>query len=283
MSLGPTARRRRLGSLLTEVRTAAHRSVQDAADQLDCSEGKIRNWETGRSGIKKVELSALLDYYGAPEDVRGQLEELRREGAKRGWWSTYRLPDWFKPYVGLEQAASEVRNFEIELVPGLLQTEAYAREIHSTGRHITDPADIDKRVAARMARQQRLTAEPPLELRAVVAEAALHRRVGSADVMAEQLDHLIALSKLPNVIVQVLTYEAGTHPSMTGGFTVLSFAEPTDPDVGFADNPLGGHVIDEAADVAALNFMFDELRSLALPTQDSLRLVTTIHGEHASR
>ncbi|APU15683.1 DNA binding protein with helix-turn-helix domain [Actinoalloteichus fjordicus] len=279
MSLGPTARRRRLGTSLTELRASARRSLAEAAEHIGCSAGKIRNWEAGRSGIKKFELTALLDYYETPERVRSLLEELRREGAQRGWWSTYRLPEWFKPYVGLEQAASEVHNFEIELIPGLLQTEAYAREIHSAGRHITDPADVEKRVAARMERQQRLTAPVPLELRAVVSESALYRQIGGPAIMTEQLHHLRRLGRLPNVILQVLPNSVGTHPSLAGGFTLLRFVEQADPDVGWSENPLGGHVIEDRDDVAALTFMFDELRGLALSKRETAQLIARIVAE----
>ncbi|AOS63832.1 helix-turn-helix domain-containing protein [Actinoalloteichus hymeniacidonis] len=279
MSLGPTARRRRLGTSLAELRSEAQRSLNEAADHIGCSAGKIRNWEAGRSGIKKFELTALLDYYRTPQAVRGLLEDLRREGAQRGWWSTYRLPEWFKPYVGLEQAAVEVRNFEIELIPGLLQTKAYAREIHSAGTHITDPSDVEKRVAARMERQQRLWADEPLRLSAVVSEAALHRQIGGAEVMAEQLHHLRSLGRLPNVVLQILPSSVGTHPSLAGGFTFLRFAESADPDVGWTENPLGGNVIEDRDDVATLRTMFDELQRLALSKRDSTRLLARMLAE----
>lgn len=229
--------------------------------------------------MKKSELAALLEYYEAPNEFRPHLEEARREGSKRGWWSTYRLPEWFKPYVGLESDAVTVCNFEVELIPGLLQTEDYAREIHSSGGHLTNPEDVDKRVSARMERQRRLTDSPPLELRAVISEAALRREIGGPKAMSEQRDHLLKLAELPNVMFQVVPFHVGSHASLPGGFALLSFAEPVDPDVGYMDSPLGGHVIEDTGDVRALRNLFDEVRSSALSQRDSITLASTIARE----
>ncbi|MDI2031480.1 helix-turn-helix transcriptional regulator [Saccharopolyspora sp. TS4A08] len=278
MTLGPTARRRRLGAHLAELRHAAGLTTADVAEFFGCTAQTIRNWERGTSTMKKVELAALLDKYGAAADTRSQLEETRREGSKRGWWSTYKLPEWFKPYVGLETDAAMVCNFEVELIPGLLQTESYAREIHSSGG-LTKPDEVDKRVSARLARQRRLTEESPLELRVVISEGALRRRVGGPEVMQEQLDQLIKHAQLPNVIFQVLPFNAGAHASMPSGFTLLTFAEQTDPDVGYLEGPLGGHVIEDVDDVTTLHNRFDRVRSAALPERESLSLVRTIARE----
>ncbi|WP_406692105.1 helix-turn-helix transcriptional regulator [Saccharopolyspora sp. ID03-671] len=279
MTLGPTARRRRLGAHLAELRHAAGLTTADVAEFFGCTAQTIRNWERGTSTMKKVELAALLDKYGAAADTRSQLEETRREGSKRGWWSTYKLPEWFKPYVGLETDAAMVCNFEVELIPGLLQTESYAREIHSSGEHLTKPEDVEKRVAARLERQKRLTGEHPLELRLVISEGALRRSVGGPDVMREQLRQLIDLGGLPNVILQVIPFSAGAHASMPSGFTVLTFAEQADPDVAYMDGPLGGHVIEDPHDVGTLRNLFDEVRAAALPQRESLSLVRTIAEE----
>ncbi|WP_181188428.1 helix-turn-helix domain-containing protein [Actinopolyspora mortivallis] len=277
MALGPTARRRRLGAHLAELRENAGLSFAEVGEHMGASPQTIRNWEKGQASMKKMELAALMDLYDAPHEVRQTLEDARREGSKRSWWSTYRLPEWFKPYVGLETDAALVCNFEQELIPVLLQTEDYARAIHTSGGHITDPEDVEKRVAARMQRQRRLLdKDNPLELRAVISEAALYRKVGGRKAWSEQLEHLLALGERPNVMFQVIPYEAGAHASMASGFTVLSFAEPTDPDVAYMDGLLGGHVIEDNSDVTLLKNLFDELRSSAMPQRESIDLVREI-------
>lgn len=275
-----TARRRQLGSWLVKLRNRAGRDVDEASSALGCSASKIRHLEAGRSKIRKAELNILLDFYGAPPDVRAQLEETRQQAEERGWWQSYRVPEWFAPFVDFESFASEAINFELDLIPGLLQTERYAYEIHRAGRYTTNPQDLTRRVKARMARQARLTDEQPIQLRAVIGEAALHREVGGPEVMHEQLDRLITWGERPNIIVQVLPFEAGAHASPSGAFVVLSFDRPEDEPIGFLDTPLGGHTVDRGEDVAALRYVFDELRSVALPAPASMEKLITIREAH---
>ncbi|GDY31959.1 helix-turn-helix domain-containing protein [Gandjariella thermophila] len=284
---GPTARRRRLGATLVEMRDAANKTQRDAADLLGCSVGKIVNIEKGRSGVKKAELEKLLEFYGTDPEQQQVLEELRKAGARRGWWSTYGLPDWVKPFVGFENDASSVRNFELGIIPGLLQTEPYARAVHLTARHLAPPGTVDKRVAARMERQRRLTATPPLELWAVVDEAALHRMVGGPEVMTEQLEHLLRMGQLPNVKIQVLPADVGAHGSMSGPICVFSFADAAEPDIGWLEHPLGGNIVDDPKDVATMATLFDDLREAALGVRESARFIAAMvnerggGGEHA--
>lgn len=270
-----TARQRQLGSWLVRLRAEAGCGITDAAECLGCSASKVRHLEAGRSRVTKADLDKLLDRYGAPDDVRKQLERIRRSAQERGWWSSYRLPEWFVPYVEFESFAAEADNFELDVVPGLLQTERYAYEVHRASRYTTNPQDIARRVKARIARQERLTGERPLRFRAVVAESALHRRVGGAEVMREQIDQLVDRCRQPNVIVQVLPHDAGAHASPSP-FVVLSFPSPEEESVGFVDTPLGGHTIDDPDDVAALRYVFDELRSCALSSPDSLDLLRNV-------
>ena len=273
--LGPTVRRRQLGAELRRLRDAAGMSTRDAADVLGCSVAKIGHLERGRYGVRKTELAALLDAYRASDEVRDVLEELRREGGQRGWWATYRLPEWAQPFVGLEFAASAVRTFELELVPGLLQTEAYARAVHRSGRHLTDPEDIDKRVSARLTRQRRLTEPPVIELWAVTSEAAIRRQVGGLSGMAEQLRTLVELStNLPNLKLQVLPFAAGEHGSMSGPLTLLSFPDQAEPDVAYLEYPVGGHLVEDVDVVARLSMLFDDLRAQAMSIRDSVQLIS---------
>lgn len=275
-----TARRRQLGSWLVKLRNQAGSDVEEAAKALDCSVSKIRHLEAGRSKAKKGELSALLDLYGADTEVRDQLETTRQQAEQRGWWQSYRVPEWFAPFVDFESFATEAINFELDLVPGLLQTERYAYEIHRAGRYTTNPQDIQRRVKARTERQKRLTETIPLQLRAVVRESALRCQVGGPEVMREQLDQLLEWCALPNVILQVLPDESGAHASPSGAFVVLSFAHPENESIGFLDTPLGGHTVDDADDVAALRYVFDEVRSTALPAPASLDRISTIRDAY---
>lgn len=275
-----TAWRKQLGEWLAKLREQAGVSTAEAAGRLGCVESTLRHWEAGRSAAKKIELEALLDLYEAPWDAREQLERIREDRAKWEWWASYRLPTCFAPDAGFEAEAAKICAFELALVPGLLQTETYARAVHRVGRHAHDTTAIEKSVAARLERQRRLIEEPRLQLRVVLAEEALFRGVGSEQVMQDQLDHVVAMVQRPNVIVQVLPFTAGAHVSPHGSFAVFSFADRNDEDIGFTDTPLGGHVIEDAADVTALRCLFDELRSMALPTSDSFELLQSMASHY---
>lgn len=271
-----TARQRQLGSWLERLRKDKGLDVEASAGILGCSVSKIRHLEAGRSKVKRGELDKLMTAYDASADVREQLDTTRSQAEQRGWWESYRLPEWFTPYVDFESFASEVYNFELDLIPGLLQTERYAYEVHRAGRYTTNPPDISRRVKARLERQRRLEEDPPLQLRAVVSESAFRRLVGGPEVMREQIDLIIDRCELPNVILQVLPYDAGMHASPSGAFAVLSYPDPRDESIGFMDSPLGGHTVDNEDDVAALRYVFDDLRSVALSAPASLGWLRTI-------
>jgi transcriptional regulator with XRE-family HTH domain len=275
-----TARQRQLGSWLIKLRNQAECSVAEAAIHLGCSESKIRHLEAGRTKLKDDVLKELFKLYEVTDEGREQFDRVRRRVEQRGgWWSSYRLLEQFAPYVDFESVASEAMNFQLDLVPGLLQTERYAYEVHRAMRYTTNPQDIGRWVEARMERQKRLTSDPTLELRAVVGEAAFHRQVGGADAMREQIDQVLAWCEMPNVILQILPFAAGAHASPSSAFVVLSFDHPDDEDVAFVDTAIGGHTMDKRNDVAALRYVFDEVRSAALSSPDSLDLLRTIRED----
>ncbi|WP_253673095.1 helix-turn-helix domain-containing protein [Streptoalloteichus tenebrarius] len=283
-AIAPTnVRRRRLGAELRRLRESMKLSMQDAADVLDKTAQTISNMERGRYGVSKAELEKLLVVYGATQEERETLESLRRDGAKRGWWSTYGLPDWAKPYVGLETDAVAVRNAEPLIIPGLMQTASYAEAIHLVARQATPPEQVAKRVDVRIQRARRLHDAEPLELWAIVGEEALRREVGGAQVMTEQLDHILSLLELPNVTLQVLPLSHGAHPCMAGGLVLLRFADPLDPPLGYLEYPLGAHVVEDDEAVRRLETLFDDLRALALDPRASVRLITTIRDEYRRR
>ncbi|MGQ0840449.1 helix-turn-helix domain-containing protein [Actinokineospora sp.] len=277
---GRTARRRRLGATLVALREKAGLTQRDAAAELDCSVGKIVNLERGDAAGKKAELETLLRFYGAAEDQFATLEVIRKEGAKRGWWSTYNLPEWAKPVVGFESEAVSARTFQPILIPGLLQVEHYSHALHTSARQLTPTADVDRHVAARKTRQQRLTSQLPyLELWAIIGEEALRRPVLSADGMANQLDHLVEMGKAPHVKIQVLPIAAGAHPAMSGSIYLMSYEDPEDPDIGWVEHPLGGFVVDDPKGVTTLSMIFDDIRAAALSVRDSARLIAKIAEE----
>jgi hypothetical protein len=192
----------------------------------------------------------------------------KRANVTWGWWSTARLPEPLAKYVGLESESSSVRSFELELIPGLLQTEAYARELHILrGTHTPD--DLDRRVKARLRRQERLTSSSdPLQLCAVLSEAALHRCIRYPSVAQEQFSQLIDWARLPHIDIRVLPFGVGLHRGMAGAFSLLSFPDGLLPDAGWQENPLGGHVIEDPTDVQFLATLFEELRGQALGSDE---------------
>jgi transcriptional regulator with XRE-family HTH domain len=270
---GPTIRRRQLGAALRQLRADADETREQTAFVLGCSPTKVTYLESGRNVIGKTELIVLLQHYDAGDKLDA-LEELRTEAGKRGWWSTARLPEWLAAYVGLETEASSVRSFELELIPGLLQTEAYARDLHVL-RGALKPDDLERRVQARLRRQERLTGSDPLQLSAVVSQAAL-TRCAQSTVAAEQFEQLLEWAKLPNVEIRILPFALGLHSGMSGAFTLLSFPDGLLPDAGWQEYALGGHIIDDDSDVATLTRLFDELRSQALGCDESLTLLAEI-------
>jgi transcriptional regulator with XRE-family HTH domain len=271
---GPPIRRRQLGAALRQLRLDHGDTREQVAAVLGCSPTKVTYMEAGRNAPSKTDLIVLLDYYGA-SDRLATLEGLRAEAGKRGWWSTARLPEWLATYTALENEAASVRCFELELIPGLLQHADYARAVHVL-RGYANPEDLQRRVDARLRRQQRLTAPDPLELSAVISQAALTRTAADPQVAAASLAHLLAAAKLPNVDIRILPFAAGLHSGLQGAFTLLSFPQGLLPDAAWQEYALGGHVIDDAADVAALTRLYGEIRGQALGCDESLAMIADL-------
>lgn len=266
-------RKRRLGEELRKLRIAADISTSEVAAELGCSEAKIRHVEGGRNAPSKADLTVMMGLYGVPNDVHAALEEMRREAGQRGWWAQYRLPSWLQNYVGVEADAHRVRAFALELVPGLAQTPEYARAVHVLGAHMTQPAEVDRWVNARMKRQARLTAaDNPLELHAVISEAALARFRGT-EFAADQYRHLVTLGARDNVTMQVLPFSTKLHPSMSGSFVTLAFDEGVSEPIAYLEYALGGTLVDDLPAVARLDAMFDRLSEAALSAEDSARYI----------
>lgn len=285
----PTVRRRRLGSTLRRLRNEAGLSLDEAAGLMGWKAPKMSKIENAVQSIRPAEVTSLLGHYGVtdPESLAG-LENLARDAGRRGWWQTYGgvLPPTYADYIALEADAERLRQWETGLVPGLLQTAAYAREIITAASvpSIT-PTEVDARVEVRQARQAVLTRpDGPLELWAVIHEAALHARLARPNVMRDQLRRLRELAELPSVTVQVMPLNGPPHPGVTSSFSLLEFPDPGE-EVVLMENVLGYAYLDPEDRQVARAFIsaFERIVAAALPVEDSLALISRLEEEAQTR
>lgn len=266
--IGPTVRRHQLARALRLLRLEANCSVMDAAHALRCSRPKIQHLESGRNLPSYPDLESLLRRYGR-SDLLDQLDEIRVAAEERGWWTTYRLPPVLQAYVGLETDACAVRCFALELVPGLLQTQEYARA--TLERWGSTDAEVERGVRVRMERQRRLDIE--LGLTVVMSEALLWRTMHMGSVGADQLEHMVGAGR-PGVELYVVPFAVGGHRSMSGSFTLLDFPDGALGTVAYQEYAVGGHLVDEDDAVAKLAELFHDLREQALDQRSSAALIT---------
>ena len=266
-SAGPTVQRLVLGGHLRRLREQAHITTEQAAGIIRGSHSKISRMEHGRVGFKERDIADLLTTYGVTDgDEREALLKLAREANTPGWWQGYAdiLPHWVEPYFGLEAAASFIRNYELQFVPGLLQTEGYALSLIRLGNAPTEE-DVLRRAEARMSRQDILSRETPPRVWAVVDEGALRRPIGGAKVMREQLKHLIEMCDHPAVTLQVLPFQVASHPAMGGPFTILRFSEPDLRDVVYIEQLTSALYLDKPAEVDSYLEVMEQLCLQAEP------------------
>jgi len=271
----PTLRARRLALELLRRREAAGLTREEAARQLEWSTSTIFRIETGRSRPQPGNVRVLLELYGVSGPERDGLIRLAREARQPGWWHSFRdvLPNPYEVFIGLEAGAASIRNFEPVVVPGLLQTEEYARQMSRGGPRELDRDDIERRVQVRMERQRILPREDRPRLWTVIDEAVIRRAVGGSEVMREQLRHLIDSAEQGKTTLQVVPFSAGAHAGTTGPFIILDFPEPTDPAVVYVETLAGDLYLEERADVDRYTLAFDRLLAAALHPDDSVRLV----------
>ena len=271
----PTVRRRRLALELRRLREAARLTCEEVAERLECSASKISRVETGRVSVSPRDVRDMLEIYGVTEDQRESLVQLARESRQKGWWHAYgdSVQPHFATYLGLESAASEIRIYEVNLIPGLLQTEEYARAVITAAMVNSSRADIERRVALRMERRRLSRANPP-KLWAVLDEAALRRQVGGREVMRVQLEHLRETSALRNVSLQVIPFAGGAHPGMGRPFVILSFGEDADPDVVYLEDLASALWVENVDEVDRYHVYFNHLQATALSFEDSAAMVT---------
>lgn len=280
-----TVRNRRLAAELRRLRESGNLTGDDVAERLGWSASKVSRLENARQAPRFADVRRLLDLYGVEGAYREQLLQLARDAVRRGWWEAFSdaLPEQYASYIGLEIEAEEIWQWETQVVPGLLQTEAYAQSVeqrsHST--EVIPPSRVDARVEARMERQSVLTREPPLRLEVVLDEALLLRRYGDADVMADQLRHLEELSALPNLRLQVLPLD-GPHPIATGSFTLLQFPLVGGikfHDVVYIEHLNGCSYLEEETETYRHRLSFERLRAEALGPAESLERISRIARE----
>ncbi|MEU6038577.1 helix-turn-helix transcriptional regulator [Actinomadura sp. NPDC047616] len=249
---GPTVLRILLGAQLRRLREARGISTEEAGYEIRGSHSKISRMELGRVGFKERDVADLLTLYGVTDpEERTPLLELAREANTPGWWHRYGdvLPNWFEPYLGLEEAASLIRAYEVQFVPGLLQSEDYARSVVLLGHSDAAEEEVERRVQVRLTRQQRFTEPGAPTLWAVLDESVLRRRIGSREVMRGQIEHLIKMCELPNVTLQIVPFGAGGHTAVGGPFTILRFGEPGLSDVVFIEQLTSALYLDKPTDV----------------------------------
>jgi transcriptional regulator with XRE-family HTH domain len=270
--VSPTVRRRRLGAELRKYREAAGLTIDHVAEQLDCSASKISRLETGQTGSSARDVRDMLTLYGVSGQELEDLMAVARETRQRGWWQPYGSV-LTGAYVGFESAAELIRSYEAQCVPGLLQTEEYARGVIQAAKDDAPEQEIENRVRVRLARAALLTHEEPATFWCVMDEAVLHRRVGGREVMKRQLEHMLAMAELPHVTVQVLPLEAGAHPGMDGSFVLLRFPDQADPDTVYVTMATGGVFQEKAEELELYRQIFERLQAIALPPDASLALI----------
>jgi transcriptional regulator with XRE-family HTH domain len=271
----PTPRSRRLGRELRRLRDGAKLTLEQAGALVDSSGSRIQRIESGDIKVKPGDVLMLLKAYGIPLDseLANDLTDTARDLRESGWWQRLGLSNRYATYIAYEAEATDLRNYEPTLIPGLLQTSDYARAVASIGRE-TDSDAIEERVHARVQRQAVLTRKPhPLRLHATISEAALMVKVGGDDVLAEQLAHIVELARRPNVTVQVLTFEAGAHLADNGGFAVLSFEDQSDPPMGYIETLAGELFLESTRDIERLVATYDHLKSLAMSPAESVKFI----------
>jgi transcriptional regulator with XRE-family HTH domain len=280
MSIGPTVRRRRLGSELRRLREAQSIKLEEVAERLGLAPSTLSRIETGKAPTRTAYLNEMLDLYGVDDPTQKHaLVEMAREGHRKGWWTTFEnvLPTGFGIYVGLEAEAASLRVYESQVVHGLLQTKEYAKAVMTTVRRRETPQEIDRLVELRMQRQDTLLKADPLELWIILDESVIRRTMGPPALMQRQLAHLLEASAMPNVTLQVLEFSSGLHPALNGPFVIIEFPERFDPDVVYWEGVGGQAYVEEREkEVRARVEAFDLLRATALPPADSAELIHQI-------
>ncbi len=272
-----SVRARRLAAELKRRREAAGLSVEQAAAQLNWSYSKLIRFE-GRRAIPKVgDVARILELYGVPGGDRDSLLQLAREAHQRGWWED--LGVFTGSYVGLEDSASIIRTWEPNLVPGLLQTDDYARAIIEAGIPERSPDEVQRHVIARMARKTLLSRPDAPEFHAILGEGVLRQQVGGVAVLRDQLYALRSAAGRPNVTIQVLPFSVGASIGLDGAFVYLEFPEDIDPPISYMETLAGETYIESAEGNRKIKLAWDRIADAALSPEESVTLITDLAKE----
>lgn len=277
----PTVWLRQVGVELRRYRLAARKTTHQAGAHIGSTHSKISKIENAHLGVKSGELRRLLEFYGAPAEVVEALVQINEQPHEREWWMPYRdaMPDWFRRYASMEAAAAEIRTFETENIPGLLQTEDYARAMLRTWEPDAGDQVLRGPLELRMLRQRVLTREDPLQLIVVVSESSLRKVIGDAGVMRGQLRRLMDAGA--NVELHVLPFDAPSHPAITTPFSLLIFPDQDDAIV-YLEDVVGATYVDKPPDhVGRYNVVFNRLRRAALDPNESRKFIATIERTYA--
>jgi len=278
--VGPTVVRLLLGARLRRLRQAAGVTRESAGDAIRASGSKISRLELGRTGFKQRDVSDLLSFYGVGDNAeREDLLALARQANAAGWWHSYSdvLPAWFEPYLGLEQAASIIRSYDVQFIPGLLQTPDYARAVARLMDSVPE-STVEQTVALRMRRQQQLHREHPPHLWAVIDETALRRPIGGRAVMLAQVDHLIRMSRRPHVTIQVMPFSAGGHTGTGAQMIQLRFPEGLLPDLVYQEQLESAIYLNKPADTVRYWNILNSVVTEALPPEQSAEMLRRLAG-----
>jgi transcriptional regulator with XRE-family HTH domain len=273
----PTAPRRQLGAELRRLRENAQRTVAVVATAMDWSESKLSRIETASIGIRPADLDILLEFYGVTDTERERLAGLAGQSRQRAKWGTYgdSLATAYENFIGFEAEASAICTFEPQVVPGLLQTNEYAAAVTNID-HTEDPELVEQRVAVRMARQAILTRKSPPQLCAIVDEAVIRRPIGGANVMRRQLLHLVQISEMSMITIQVLPFAAGVHRGLTGNFVILDFDGPAEHPLVYCEGMTGGVIRTNADEIDTYKMSFEALRATSLSPSDSADFINEV-------
>lgn len=274
----PTVRRRRLGQELRQLREAAGLTIEEVAQRLDVSPAKISRIETARVSVRPRDVVDLLDVYQIHGTHRDNLLTLTREAGQHGWWHSYSdvLSEGTEIWVGLEAEAESIRFYEVQSVPGLLQTSEYARAVLHAHYRSEPPAQIQRRVELRMARQQLVIEQNNTPIWSVLDEAVLRRQVGTPELMRSQCHHLAELSEeRENITIQILPLDAGVYSGVPGAFTIIQLPHP-DPEVVVIEYRGGNLYLERPEDVAAHARVFDRIRATARGPEESMRYISDL-------
>ena len=272
----PPAIRRQLGAELRRLRERGHRTVADVAAELGWSESKLSRIETAHTNIRPNDLGRLLTVYAVDKATRSRLGAMAGQARQRAWWEVYgdALPNAYETYIGFEAEAVLLREFNLNVVPGLLQTDEYAHAVTKAGPPGEDDPDlVSQLVQVRMTRRAVLTREPPLELHAIIDEAVLRREVGGRDVMHRQLRALLDAAERPTVTIQVLPFGVGAHPALISSFLLLGFAPGEGDPIVYCDGMTGGVFRNRPAECDVYTAAFVVLSEAALDPADSLTML----------